>query len=145
MSTTYLRVKWSTSRARDTYGYNIVSILDETTGKRFRATGGGYDMTGSAFGEWLQTTFQDRLTAISNRAHMVWTDKGNGEPWKHVSSERGLYGMSFYTHDGRVVLDGACGLSSMERIAEAIGLSVKHTVNASGHTTGFIITDTRED
>lgn len=143
MSTTYLRVTWSTSRARDTYGYNIVSVVDETTGKRFRAMGGGYDMTGSAFGEWLQTTHQDRLTDIAARAHMTWTNKGEG-PWSHVSSERGLYGMSYYTHDGRVVLDGACGLSAMERIAEEVGLKVKHTVNASGHTTGLIIEDTRE-
>lgn len=143
--TTILTVKWSTSRGRDTYGYNIVSIRDENTGKRYRAMGGGYDMTGTAFGEWLAYVYQDRLTAISDRAYQTATPTGDGGPWTRTTNDGGLYGMTFYPHVPGIALDGACGLSSMERIAEAIGLTVRHITNRKGHTTMFVIEDTRAE
>ncbi len=42
VSETYLAVRWSTSRGRDTYGYNICSVTDQATSKRYSCKGGGY-------------------------------------------------------------------------------------------------------
>ena len=33
---------YGTSRGRDTYGYNIVTLTSSAQGKKFRAMGGGY-------------------------------------------------------------------------------------------------------
>lgn len=144
MHTIGLRVSWGISRGRETMGYNIARLQDESTGKRFRCMGGGYDMTGTNFGEWLQDTYQTRLRDISDQAHQRWTKTENDGPWEREQNDSGLYGMSYYTHDGRVVLDGGCGQSAMERIARAIGLEVRSVVNRRGHVTGYVVTDTRE-
>jgi hypothetical protein len=144
-TTTKLTVSWGISRGRETAGWNISRLRDDSTGKRYRCMGGGYDMQGTTFGEWLQDTYQTRLQGIAYRAHMRWTRTDNDGPWDMVKNDDGLYGMSFYTHDGRVVLDGGCGFRSMERIAEAIGLTVRTTVNRKGHATGYIVTDNGEE
>lgn len=139
MSATYLEVKWSVSRGRETYGYNICTLTDTSTGKRFRWDGGGYDMLGAAFGEWLQETHGNALAAIYQDAYSFYT---NGIRTDGTSPNR-HYGMVVYMRpDGgvkHVSLDGACGLESMRAIAKAIGLSVKSTVNRKGNVTGFIV------
>lgn len=150
-NTNYLELSWSTSRGRDTYGYNICRLDD--TGSigtpRFRTLGGGYDMIGTVFGQWLQWKYQDRLLALADRAaavsddsgyhskgddHASWHDKGNGL----------LYGMTYHTKTGKdryVSLDGACGIDSMRLIADQIGLSVQSAVNRRGNVNGYIVTD----
>lgn len=135
MSDTYLEIKWTISRGRDTYGYNIVTVIDSTTGKRYRAMGGGYDMTGAAFGEWLQDVAQDRLLAIKERAHR----------YNYANNCGDLYGMRWidrtpHGEPERVTVDGACGLESMRTIAEAAGMSVRALVNRQGNVNGFIVT-----
>lgn len=136
---TYLQIKWTTSRGAETYGWNVVTLTDTATGKRYRANGGGYDMQGTVFADWLQDTHQDELRKIATQAHTTWQAVADG-PWSHETNRDGLYGMAFYAHDGRVVLDGACGLSSIERVADAIGLDVRHTVSSRGHLIGFQVT-----
>jgi hypothetical protein len=143
MNVTHLELSWTTSRGRETYGYNIVRLVDTSTGERFRAMGGGYDMTGTVFGEWLQTTYQDRLREIAGEAHQSVMKNDEG-PWGRTYNDHGLYGMTLHKHDGSVHLDGACGLSSMQRIAERVGLEVRAIVNRRGSTTGFLVNDTRE-
>lgn len=49
----FLALKWTVSRARDTHGYNVVTLTDTSTDRSFRAIGGGYDMEGTVFAEWL--------------------------------------------------------------------------------------------
>lgn len=132
---TYLAISWSLSRGRDTYGYNIARLRDTVTGKAYRCMGGGYDMTGTVFGEWLENTHQDALRAIADQAGA-----------RYVGSERirndaagALYGMVELS-DGRISLDGACGLSSMYRVARAIGLELRQTVSTRGNLTGIVVT-----
>jgi hypothetical protein len=143
----YLTVRRGTSRGRETAGYNIVSLVDTSTGKRYRAMGGGYDMLGTVLGEWLQAAYQDRLAAIADRAYQTWPVPHVGGVWEYTTNEspERLYGMSAYQHDGRIVLDGACGIQSMERIAEAVGLSVHWVTNRQRHVVAFKITDTRPE
>jgi hypothetical protein len=130
----YLRLTWSTSRAVDTYGYNIARLDDTETHKRYRCNGGGYDMVGTVFAEWLQDRYQGRLQAIGSRAYYVGTT---------VHAD-GFYGMR-YLPSGTVTLDGGCGLESIRRIAQEIGLEVRQTVTKRGHVDGFIVHDTRSD
>lgn len=118
-TTHVLRLKWSTSRGRDTYGWNIVTLTDETTGKRFRANGGGYDMVGTVFGEWLANT---------------------AKPGAIADLEELPYG-AFRRADGSsVYLDGACGLDQMVRLARIIGADVTRTHDRKGNTTGWLVT-----
>lgn len=139
MNTEYLSLAWSTSRGRDTYGYNIVSLSSGYRGKRYRTCGGGYDMTGTVVADWLQDNYQDRLLAIGNQFAATYSKKDG-----YVSDNNNrakLYGGTFHTKEKRVSLDGACGLSSIECIAVAIGISLSATCNRKGRTTGFMVTD----
>jgi hypothetical protein len=137
----YLTVTWSVSRGRETYGYNICRLDDYDTGQRYRALGGGYDIVGTVFADWLTECYQPRLVEISERASSVWC---NGSR-QHRDSADALYGMTFNETSKRVLLDGACGLGSVFRVAEAIGLTVQATASRRGRTTGFAINDTHND
>lgn len=96
-----LQFKWSVSRGRDTYGYNICSLYVD--GKKVSCcNGGGYDMKGTAFGDWLQKEFQTELKKLN---------------------PNDFSGIRVY--DEKLYLDGACGYSSMERIVNALGYSLK--------------------
>ncbi len=118
----FLELKWSVSRGRDTYGYNICTLIDCATGSRYRCNGGGYDMVGTVFGDWLQQAHQDRLRKISDRAHYQRSQRY--ESSARCDAANSLYGMTHYSDDGRIVLDGACGIESMLKIAEAAGIKV---------------------
>lgn len=136
-----LTLSWSVSRGRDTYGYNICRLDDRNNGKRYRCNGGGYDMVGTVFGEWLQDVYQDRLLNLMLKAHSTWS-KSEG---KTYHNDKGFYGMSYYIDENRIVLDGACGLDCMIRIAEAIGLEVQRNHDKKGNTTGWLIVEPPEE
>ena len=129
-----LTLSWSISKCRDTYGYNICRLDDRNNGKRFRCMGGGYDMIGTVFGKWLQANYQDQLQAVKARAHYISDENIT------VSNPRtdSLYGMR-WTKDNKVSLDGACGIESMIRIAEAIGLEIECDYIAKGRRRGETI------
>ncbi len=112
MKAQVMQFKWTESRGRNTSGWNICSLYID--GKKVaRQCGGGYDMQGAAFGEYLTEHYQDRLT-VENAG-------------------------GFKPHKGKIYLDGACGFSSMERIAAGIGLTVEYKSEGL-----YIITDTKE-
>ena len=133
-----LDIKWTTSRGRDTYGWNICTLTDDR-GARFRTMGGGYDMTSAVLGDWIAEKYQDRLyrmrwyaaTTINNRGMVT-----------HNDNSKALYGMTL--NRDSVTLDGRCGESSMRQIASAIGLDIKNTYSQrKGRHSGFIISDRR--
>ncbi|WAW11559.1 hypothetical protein vBAcePPAc_0182 [Aeromonas phage vB_AceP_PAc] len=130
----HLVLSWSVSKGRDTYGYNICRLDDRNNGKRFRCMGGGYDMIGTVFGEWLQENYQEQLQAIKARSHYITDEKGTGSNPRPDS----LYGMRWKT-DNTVSLDGACGLECMIRIAEAIGLDIERDYIKKGKRRGETI------
>lgn len=129
----HLSLSWSTSRGRDTYGYNICRLDDRKTGERFKCMGGGYDMMGTVFGNWLEATYQPELLALKDRANYTRTTAGGYAP---ANREDSLYGMAYFERDNRVSLDGAAGLECMIRIAEAIGLEVEREYIAKGRRRG---------
>lgn len=73
----YLTLSWSISRGRGTYGGNICRLDDTTTDKRYRCSGGGYDMTGTVLGDWLTDVYQSELQALAPRAG-AWYSKAGG-------------------------------------------------------------------
>lgn len=149
MDETYLEVKWSVSRGRDTYGYNICTIVDTSTGKKYRCNGGGYDMTGTSFGEWLEDVHGDELVKLVPHQERTYDADG-----KYVSQKglgHGFYGLTHLIEPSKLDdkgfkrvtphLDGACGFESMRRIAEALGLRVKSmNLTRQGNARGYLIT-----
>lgn len=122
-----LRFKWTVSKARDTYGYNICSLYAAGV-KVASCNGGGYDMQGTALAEYLAEQFQPQLLAIKDQAYTVWkraSDKPE-DGYDSKNNEDGLYGMSLEKRPegDKVELDGACGQTSIERIAEAAGIEL---------------------
>ena len=137
MNATQLNISWSVSRGQDTYGYNICRLDDIRTGKRYRTCGGGYDMIGSVLGDWLEDRFQEELRAL---VADLPKQKYGGTSYMQISEEINpkYYGLTI-SPDGKVCLDGACGVSSMQQIGRALGLKFQWLGNRKGHTTGYFI------
>lgn len=58
-----LEFKWTVSRGRDTYGYNICTLYTDGV-KVARCNGGGYDMKGTCLGNFIAHAYADRLLAL---------------------------------------------------------------------------------
>lgn len=61
---TTLEFKWTVSRGRETYGYNICSLYVDGC-KVASCNGGGYDMRGTALGRYIARAYADRLNALT--------------------------------------------------------------------------------
>lgn len=166
-----LTFKWTVSRARDTYGYNICSLYVDRQ-KVSSCNGGGYDMQGTALGDWVATAFKSELLKLD-----IPMSKRNGQdireyyglsyhdpdydPGKKVIDgetveEREKAGksvgleryQSFHGASSKVpterhripLIDGACGMSSVEKILNAIGLHLKY-ITESKNETIYLLTD----
>lgn len=126
----YVPIVWTISRGHDTYGYNICTLWDDR--KAYRCSGGGYDMEGTVVGNYLEAQHQVALMAIAKRAgtqlRVSRDPKGLTRYTRRDGGKNCLYGMTAY-HDAhgkltKVVIDGACGIESVRKIAEAAGISV---------------------
>lgn len=133
-----LKFKWTVSRGQDTYGYNICSLYVNGV-KGFSCNGGGYDMKGTVFANYLQEVYQDRLQALnSNDFYGMWFYKNNGTAVERVdtykeSNKKGAY------------LDGGCGMDAMRKISKAIGLEMEYSNSLSDkNTTVYFIDDARK-
>ena len=109
-----LEFRWTVSRGRDTYGYNICSLYVDGI-KVSSCKGGGYDMEGTALGDFISDAYQDRLQNIRDKTHR-YTDDRRTEPGT-------LYGLSVVL--GKMHIDGACGILSVIRIMRSIGLELE--------------------
>lgn len=161
----HLVITWGTSRGRDTYGYTT-AVLRENGEKKAACSGGGYDMRGTVFADWLQNAYQDRLIELAKAGkfkRIVWNGKmADGESaydYPDSGKREELYGGNFYENGGRVwageaknrkqfpprvTLDGGCGFSSITKIAEACGLAVV-TIDAGKKSDVILVTDTRKE
>ena len=117
---TLLSITWSVSRGRDTEGWNICTLTNGQTGKKYSTKGGGYDMKGTVFADYLQNVHQDKLLLLKDRLDMY--DGMHG--YFSNRTTRRLRGATYHTNGNYISLDGAYGLEGMIRIAEACGLEV---------------------
>lgn len=143
-----------TSRGRDTYGYNVVTLKFNGT-KQAQTCGGGYDMQGTCLGEFIEKAFPVSLSKLaSKRAGTTTTQNeagrysstyhtnagsGNMSNWTPNPNfkESALVGLTFYTHDKTAGLDGGCGFSAMQEVLKALGVSMAW--KATSKKDGFYI------
>jgi len=114
--------KWTVSRRRDTYGYNICSLYIDGE-KVASCNGGGYDMKGTVLGIWMKFEFSNLIKGLK-------CNYGSGDETK------GFYGLRFYdlnnksineyVEGGKFYLDGECGFESMVRILNAVGYEIRY-------------------
>ena len=125
-NTIKLAVKWTVSKAQDTYNYNICTVQNLDTAEKFKSMGGGYDLLGSSVAKCIESTFQSKLLAIKDKAYYVFNDK-----LVCTSNDGSLYGFTLIIKDGveSVALDGACGISSMESVLNALGYTLERVYN----------------
>lgn len=134
MTTKQLHFKWTISRGRDTYGYNICTLLVDGE-KVGRCNGGGYDMQGTSFAHWLEKEYQTELCILFSKEIKDIEPKTDCRSYKsgdttikHMAAYD-FYGATIYQNGKnlsvRVGLDGGCGMDSMKRIAEAIGIKLQ--------------------
>lgn len=116
-----LEFKTGISRGRDTYGYRIVSLY--VNGKKeFTSNGGGYDMWGTVLAQYVKQYHLPKLLTLTGNHGSL--DDGTG-----------YYRLMFYDTDGKrhkeykdgdsVALNGVCGFSAIERIANAINVKIE--------------------
>lgn len=130
-----LELSWSTSKARDTCGYNIARLDDSISGKRYKTCGGGYDMIGTVLANWFQDQYQPKLIELVNaNADKLEVYSTTCPDWQKI---QGLSGLTY--RQGKAILDGGCGVESILRIIEACGFEVQRSHNKKGHTTGFYV------
>ena len=130
-----LKYKWTTSRARDSYGYNVCTLFVDGE-KVGRCNGGGYDMTGTSLAQWVETNFKNDLLKLKEEFYGLSFHDPNWEPSKEII-EREETGLSlgleryqdFYKQSSKLPtekhtipqIDGACGVDSVRKILEALG------------------------
>lgn len=152
---TNVETRWTVSRARDSYGYNICTLWQD--GERIaRCDGGGYDMVGTVFGVFIAKQFADRLreritsmhyglrfidpTYDPGKAKIAHDFYGDPAPERTVEEAEAAgesLGLDRYqaayaassdlptaTHTVPRI-DGGCGMSSVERIAQTIGVTIR--------------------
>jgi len=131
-----LTFNWTTSRARNSYGYNICTLRDFNGDKIASTCGGGYDMKGTVLGDMINKYFTHELKKLVANSGSLDTPSG-------------YYGLSHYntkaktskrrflkraSSNTKTYVDGGCGFDSMRRILEKIGFKmqfVKETKNSS--------------
>ena len=112
----HLNYKWTTSRGRDTYGYNICTlrVYGEAVA---RCCGGGYDMEGSCLGEFVTAIFKPELIELAKQAV-----HGHGYS---DGREYGCYGLISWSDDpAHVYIDGGCGTT--ENILRHFGYRIRY-------------------
>lgn len=139
----YLEFKWTVSRGRDTYGYNICTLYVD--GERVaRCNGGGYDMEGTVFGNFLARNYADRLRALKiapPTSETCWHCKGTGFLGEAddrgkcfhcrgtgiLELEAGFLGLTFHDPNydpGKAVIGKDCSDRTLTLEGEAGGMTV---------------------
>jgi hypothetical protein len=141
-----LEFKWSVSRGRDTYGYNICSLIVDGV-RVARCSGGGYDMKGTILGDYIAIAFKDELLKLKDVFYGLSFRIPNYDPGAVIIegktiTQREKEGLSlgleryqaFHAATSKVptekhtipLIDGATGFSSVEKIVNAIGYKLKY-------------------
>jgi hypothetical protein len=122
-----------TFRYSDGVNGNIVKVVDKRGDiiKGVRCTGGGYDMTGTCLGQFIEQNFPEQIKRLDSREFY-----GVGH-W-NTKTKRRQYRSSENT---RTTIDGACGMSSMQDILKKIGFKMQYINETRGKvdTTTYIV------
>lgn len=111
-ATQTLEFRWTTSRARDSYGYNVCTLYVDGC-KVASCNGGGYDMQGTCLGIWVEREYADRLRKL-RPAKIRKQNQG-----------RGFYGLTFHDPDfdpGKAKLPSGKTVAQAEADGDSMGL-----------------------
>jgi len=133
-----LKFKWTTSKAQDSYGYNVCTLLVNRE-KKARCNGGGYDMQGTCLGDWIAKEFEKGLLKFKQDFYGLTYHNPNWQPTDEtIEKEKkdGFVGLAryqdFYKQSSSLPtekhtipqIDGACGFSSVEKILNNLGFKI---------------------
>ncbi len=149
-----LNINWSVSRNHESYGDNVCTLRHE--GKKLASCdGGGYDMVGKVFGNWMCRAFKDELNNLKIKPggkfyglsfHDPTYDPGkttfkceDGVTRTIAEAEKlGVsLGLERYQDQFKASspvptkthtmpsIDGACGVASVRAIMQAIGFDIR--------------------
>ena len=134
-----LKFKWTTSKAQDSYGYNICTLFVNNE-RRTRCNGGGYDMQGTCLGNWIARQFEKKLLEFKKDFYGLTFHNPDWKPSEEII-EREEQGKSlgleryqdFYKQSSKLPtkkhtipqIDGACGFNSVENILNHIGHKIR--------------------
>jgi hypothetical protein len=141
MRSFFLELKWTVSRGRDTYGYNICSLYVD--GKKVSScNGGNYDMEGTALGLWVQAAFAEELVkTVTTEFYGLCFANPHWKPSDETlakEKEMGFIGLDryrdFYSQTSKVptekhiipLIDGACGKSEVIKIINHLGYAMEY-------------------
>lgn len=172
----FLEFKWTVSRGRDTYGYNICTLYANSE-KVARCNGGGYDMTGTCLGNFIAKRYAERLrklkipmsqrngVAVREYYGLTYHDPDfnpakavlpSGKTVEQAEKNGDSFGLDryqqFYKASSNVpskqhripLIDGACGWSSVERIANAIKLTLHYQDSRSKNSKFYRLDDSSQ-
>jgi len=147
MNNLYFRVRWSVSRGRETYGYNICTIEANRWGVgniKGQCKGGGYDMTATSLARALEQVpgiaqkLFDFLRLNQHRAYAVHHAPGQTQYAKTEPYDpQLLYGTFLDIPNNRASFDGECGMPSLIAAYAAAGITIRADHSKKGHTVGF--------
>ena len=150
-----LKFKWTTSKAQNTYGYNVCTLLVDGQ-KVSRCNGGGYDMQGTCLGSWIEKAFKKDLLKFKQDFYGLTFHNPNWKPTdKTLEQEKkdGFVGLAryqdFYKQSSKLPtekhtipqIDGACGFGSVSKILNHLGLNIELIDYESGV---YIVSQTKE-
>lgn len=149
MNNLYFRVRWSVSRGRDTYGYNICTVECsrwDVGNIKGQCKGGGYDMTATALAHALDQVpdiAQRLFDFLSLNRHRVYAVRHAPGQTQYAKTEpynpKLLYGAFLDLPNNRASFDGGCGISSLIAAYAAAGVAIRADHNRKGHTVGFFV------
>lgn len=130
-----ISIKWTTSKARDSYGYNLVTLRENGRVKA-RTCGGGYDMAGTVLGEYIARKFSAELLKLE-----IPMNQRNGQ------DVREYYGLTYHDPNydpGKAEVEGGT-IEEREKAGKSVGLeryqafySASSNTPTKRHTTPLI-------
>ena len=118
MDSKIIELRWTTSRAQDSYGWNRVSLY-ENGKRRAVAVGGNYCMNGAVIGDYISYRFQEELhKRFETRQEEI----------------KDFYGLSRHSKPGgrvRFAVDGATGVDCMKELLKTLGYKLRYVSNTS--------------
>lgn len=109
-------------------GQNGLRKTLTVNGRKYVATGGGYDMVGTVWAYWLTENYSAELIELAKR---VESDPDNWHYGDRYAYTLGgpFYGLYLTRDENNEIVsarvEGGCGMSCVQRISEAIGIIIR--------------------
>ena len=150
-----LKFKYTTSKGRDSYGYNICSLWVDGE-KQASTCGGGYDMKGTALGNWIARKFEKELLKFNKSYDGLTFQDPKYQPSKECLKEEEKDELTKLLGSARLrdfhkqssslptekhtipQLDGACGFESMTSILNNMNYYLKY-IDGDNNTSTYIL------